>query len=232
MTWCDTSGASGIVFGTRDRNVGRAAARAAARIVAALARAAEARGISWTTIPDSNLLRLGTGRHAKLVRGSESSDTSLLVMNLARKKSVTNAMFTAAGIPVPSQKTVRSVRAASRRRVARVTGDGRTSVRELVEKVNAHPLRRPMPLGRVAARMPIALDRAAIRHLARQGHGPDSVPAKGEVVELNAVSNVSRGSDAIDVTDEVHADVRRVAERAAQTLGLDYLTDDISRPPR
>jgi len=272
----------------------------------ALAASAEARGISWTSVADSTFVRLGSGRFSKALRGSESSDTSLMGKRLAKKKAVTNAMLAAAGLPVPEQRTVRSVRnavrayvslgrevvvkptdgnqgkgvtvrpgsalqvaraflrarkvsrsvlveafvpgdeyrllvvggrfrAASHRRPARVTGDGRTSIRQLVARVNAEPLRASVPHGRLAVRLPIPLDDSAVAYLAGQGLNTESIPSAGQVVEINGLSNVSQGGDTVDLTDLVHPEIRRIAERAAQLLGIDlcgidFLTTDLTKP--
>ena len=57
----------------------------------------------------------------------------------------------------------------------------------------------------------------------------------GRLVSLLGVSNVSRGGDTVDVTDQIHPSIRDVAERAAALLeldpcGVDFLTTDIARP--
>lgn len=330
------------VFETRNRRVGRAAARRAAEVVAALAAGhptdrlrrafatalaafqkrsarmtpaydalmlaerAERRGIGWTSIEDSTFVRLGAGRYAKMLRGSESSDTSLLAKRLAKKKTVTSALLRDAGIPVPEQRRATSVRAAlqaylalgrdvvvkpaegnqghavairpgsalqlarafrrarevsrqvvverfaegdeyrllvvggrfraaSQRRPAAVVGDGRSTVRELVACANAEPHRAPVPHGRLAVRLPIVLDGEAEAHLRRQGLRADEVPAAGRRVEINGTSNVSRGGDTVDRTDDIHPELRDLAERAARILGLDlcgidFITPDPGRP--
>jgi cyanophycin synthetase len=72
-----------------------------------VARAASRRGIAWTPLPDSFYLRLGTGRHAHVLLGSETTTTSSIGRDLARRKSVTNTILSAAGLPVARQKVAR-----------------------------------------------------------------------------------------------------------------------------
>src|SRR3954447_16341662 len=73
---------------------------------------------------------------------------------------------------------------------ASVTGDGRSTVRELVDLTNADP-RRGVGHEKVLTR--IKFDEAAEEVLAGQGHDPDSVPAEGETVKLALTGNMSTG---------------------------------------
>ena len=121
--------------------------------------------------------------------------------------------------------------AAARRTPAHVQGDGGRTVRELVEEVNADPAR---SAGHDAILTEIPLDEEAERVLARQGHALDSVPPFGTRVWLQEVANLSRGGTAEDVTDRVHRDNVRLAERAARALrldvaGVDLVLGDIAR---
>lgn len=72
-----------------------------------MARVAAARGIPWTTLPGSIYLRLGWGRHAVVLRGSETTRTSSIGAKLAHRKSVSSAVLRSAGLPVPAQRRVR-----------------------------------------------------------------------------------------------------------------------------
>lgn len=121
--------------------------------------------------------------------------------------------------------------AAAHRIPACVIGDGKSTVRDLVDRVNADP-RRGEGHDNVLTR--IELDDEADRMLARRGYGRDSVPSAGEIVQLRVTANLSRGATATDVTDRVHPDNTMLAVRAARALGLDvagvdFLTTDISR---
>lgn len=124
--------------------------------------------------------------------------------------------------------------AAAERLPARVTGDGRRTVRELVEETNRDPLRgeghqRPLTW--------ITIDAVALLVLARQGLTPDSVPEPGRVVVLRENANLSTGGTARDVSDEVHPDNAGLAVQAARIIGLDVagvdlVTPDIALPLR
>lgn len=124
--------------------------------------------------------------------------------------------------------------AASRRRPARVVGDGSATIGELIEAENRDPRRGS---GAMSPLSLVAVDRSLIDHLARSGRSLDSVPGNGEIVPLRAAANLSLGGTATDVTDRVHPDNRDMAVRAAAVAGLDiagvdYLTEDIGRSYR
>ncbi|MFC5461852.1 cyanophycin synthetase [Massilia niabensis] len=110
-----------------------------------------------------------------------------------------------------------------------VTGDGHSSVTELVaSQINTDPRRgetEEHPLGRVNPQ-----DSEILLDLKRQGLTPDSVPQAGQKVLIQVNGNVSD-----DVTDLIHPEVAHAASLAARVVGLDIagidlVCDDISRP--
>lgn len=121
---------------------------------------------------------------------------------------------------------------ASERRPPQVVGDGDSSVRELIEAVNAHPDRgegHERPLTR------LTVDEEVLERLGELGMSLDHVPAPGQTVVLKRAANLSVGGTAVDVTDDVHPDVKRACERAAMVVGLDVcgvdlVTSDIAAP--
>jgi cyanophycin synthetase len=124
--------------------------------------------------------------------------------------------------------------AAAKRVPAHVVGDGESDIETLVARVNEDP-RRGVGHEKVLTR--ITLDAAAERMLAQVGMDTGSVPEQGQVVYLQPTANLSTGGTAVDVTDTIHPDNRRMAERAILALGLDvggvdFLTTDITRSYR
>jgi cyanophycin synthetase len=110
-----------------------------------------------------------------------------------------------------------------------VTGDGKSTVRELCNsQINTDPRRgesEEHPLGLVNPD-----DEEIKLDLQRQGLTAASVPLDGQKVLIQPNGNV-----ADDVTDEVHPDVAHVAALAARVVGLDIagidlVCEDISRP--
>ena len=114
--------------------------------------------------------------------------------------------------------------AAARRVPPEVIGDGHSTVRQLVDAVNADP-RRGEGHQNVLTR--IRLDDAADHELRHQGLDAASVPAAGQAVRLRSNANLSTGGTAQDVTGQVHADTVRACVRAARKIGLDVAGVDL-----
>ncbi len=109
-----------------------------------------------------------------------------------------------------------------------VTGNGKSTLRELVELENRDPRRgieQEYPLS------PIDVDAPAVQlELRRQDVTPDSVIEPGRSILLQRNGNM-----AIDCTDEVHPDVAYYAQLAARIVGLDIagmdmVLKDVSQP--
>ena len=121
--------------------------------------------------------------------------------------------------------------AVAKRVPGHVTGDGRHSVRELVDRVNEDP-RRGIGHEKVLTRL--ELDHQAKRLMERAGIDAETVLPEGEIFYLRSTANLSTGGTAIDMTDVVHPDNREMAVRAVQAVGLDvggvdFLTADITK---
>ena len=114
--------------------------------------------------------------------------------------------------------------AAARREPPLVVGDGKSTVRQLVDKVNADPRRGD---GHATSLTKIRFDEIALARLSEQGFDAESVPAKGARVVLRNNANLSTGGTATDVTDDVHPEVAARAVMAAQMVGLDVCGVDV-----
>jgi cyanophycin synthetase len=124
--------------------------------------------------------------------------------------------------------------AVAQRVPAHVIGDGKHTVRELVETANEDP-RRGIGHEKVLTR--ITVDDTAEALVRKQGFGLDDVPPDGEMVKLAETGNMSTGGISIDRTWEAHEENVEIAEEAARVVGLDvagidFLTPDISQPVR
>lgn len=115
--------------------------------------------------------------------------------------------------------------AASGRTPAFITGDGLHSVEELIQQKNNDPMRgegHTAPLTKINREL-------VLRYI---GHEKLSYrPHKHEIVKLMAVSNLSKGGEAIDITDQVHPELKELACQVANQLGVgvcgvDILTSD------
>ena len=121
--------------------------------------------------------------------------------------------------------------AVAKRVPGHVVGDGKSTVTELIDKVNEDP-RRGIGHEKVLTRL--ELDRPALELLAAEGHDAGTVLPEGEIFFLRNTANLSTGGTAIDLTDVVHPDNKEMAERAIQSVGLDvggvdFLTQDITQ---
>jgi cyanophycin synthetase len=117
--------------------------------------------------------------------------------------------------------------AVAKRMPGHVVGDGRHSVRELVDITNQDP-RRGIGHEKVLTRL--ELDHQADRLLEQKGYTPETVPPQGEIVFLRSTGNLSTGGTSIDMTDVIHPDNRAMAERAAKAIGLDVCGIDFLCP--
>lgn len=120
--------------------------------------------------------------------------------------------------------------AAALRMPGRVVGDGKSTVKQLVETLNRDPRR---GVGHEKELTQIHIDPQAMTCLADKGYTLDTVPAANETVLLRKTANLSTGGTAIDVTDVIHPDNREMAERVIKAVGLDiggvdFLSEDIT----
>ena len=120
--------------------------------------------------------------------------------------------------------------AAARGELVGITGNGQSSVRELIDtQLNSDPRRgheEEYPLEIID----LATDAKAQLELRRQGLDADAVPAAGRHVVVQRNGNV-----AVDCTDDVHPEVAYIAQLAARVVGLDIagidmVAQDISKP--
>jgi len=117
--------------------------------------------------------------------------------------------------------------AVAERTPARVVGDGRSTVKQLIEVVNRDPRRGE---GHEQVMTRIVVDDHVREMLARVSMDVDSVPDEGVIVQLRATANLSTGGTAIDRTDVIHPDNATIARRAALTVGLDVAGIDFVAP--
>jgi cyanophycin synthetase len=122
--------------------------------------------------------------------------------------------------------------AATRGETACITGDGTSTVEQLIDsQINTDPRRgiaEGFPLDLIRLHTPRG--EMSLLEIQRQGLEPTSVPEKGRIVVVQRNGNLNN-----DVTDLVHPEVAAVATLAARVIGLDIagidiVTQDISRP--
>jgi cyanophycin synthetase len=122
--------------------------------------------------------------------------------------------------------------AAAQRKPAAVTGDGKSTIQQLIDKVNADPRR---GYGHEKVLTAIKVDEMTLQILQEKNLTLDSVLEKGQELFLKRTANLSTGGTATDVTDIVHPHNVFMCERIARIIGLDIcgidiMTSDISQP--
>jgi cyanophycin synthetase len=122
--------------------------------------------------------------------------------------------------------------AAAKRTPARITGDGQSTIRQLIDTVNSDPKR---GFGHENVLTAIKVDAMTLSILEGKGYTEETVLPKGEILNLKDTANLSTGGTASDVTDIIHPDNVFMAERIARVIGLDVcgidvMTSDISVP--
>jgi cyanophycin synthetase len=119
--------------------------------------------------------------------------------------------------------------AVAQRRPAMLISDGEHRLVEQIARLNAAP-ERGVAYERRMNRVP--LDQRLLVLLQEQGWTLQSVPPTGTRVQLSRTANISQGGDAIDCSDSIHPDNRRLAEDialliGADALGLDFISQDL-----
>ncbi len=112
--------------------------------------------------------------------------------------------------------------AAAIRRPPRVVGDGRRTIRALIESQSR---RRQAATGGESS---IPIDEEAIRTIAEAGYELESVPAEDEELIVRKTANLHTGGTIHDVTGEVHPTLVEAAVNAARAIdipvvGIDFM---------
>ncbi|HWH16798.1 MAG TPA: N-acetylglutaminylglutamine synthetase [Allosphingosinicella sp.] len=119
--------------------------------------------------------------------------------------------------------------AAAVRRPAEVVGDGRSSVRQLIERQSR---RRAAATG---GESKIPLDAETERCVAKAGYGLDDVPPEGAAFPVRKAANLHTGGTIHDVTSLVHPRLVEAAVAAARAIdipvtGIDFIVNSPAEP--
>lgn len=106
---------------------------------------------------------------------------------------------------------------------ANVTGDGKSSIEQLIKTKNRQ--RKDIPY---LYSCPIKIDREVKMSIKSAGYKLTSIPEKGEKIFLREKSNLSTGGDPIDVTDKLSPEINRIAVEAVKAVpGLAHCAVDL-----
>lgn len=112
-----------------------------------------------------------------------------------------------------------------------VTGNGRDSIKDLVNDYNLK--QSLLPLWKREKEIPF--DDETLDTLAAKSFSPDSVPDTGKEIPVRYLESTEWGGGSVDVTADVHPDNLAIAVQAAdlfklEVSGVDIITEDISIP--
>lgn len=118
------------------------------------------------------------------------------------------------------------------REAANVVGDGRATIRQLIEKKNDDPNRAASGTKNSTLHR-ICIDQSLEKYLDTQGLSLETVPLLNQKIHLSKKAVLSAGSDIISCSDRVHSDNTELFINIARLLGtdlvgIDFITPDIS----
>jgi cyanophycin synthetase len=122
--------------------------------------------------------------------------------------------------------------AAAKRTPAGVTGNGKSTIQELIDEINSDPRR---GYGHEKVLTQITVNDMTMDILKQNDMGLETVLPEGEWMKLKDTANLSTGGTSTDVTDIVHPYNVFMAERISKIIdldicGIDIMTEDISEP--
>jgi cyanophycin synthetase len=114
--------------------------------------------------------------------------------------------------------------AVAKRTPANITGNGKSTIRELIDEENKNTMR-----GSSAAHVlaQIKVDSVTENILSEHNFTLDSILPDEQNLVLKGTANISAGGTAEDVTDRVHPETRFTVERIARLFNLDICGVDI-----
>lgn len=114
--------------------------------------------------------------------------------------------------------------AAALREPAHVTGDGASTIQQLIDAENKDPRR---GYGHENVLTEISIDKETQDQLSKKNYTLDTVLKKGELCYLKGTANLSTGGTSTDVTDIMHPHNIFICERISRVIGLDICGIDI-----
>lgn len=113
------------------------------------------------------------------------------------------------------------------RRIASVVGDGKSTIKELIDAKNKEPWH-------ALTGTPVKMDEPVKEYLKLQELNYQSIIPEGKRVFLRTNSNCSTGGESIDYTDIMPSKFKKIAEKAAKVFdakicGVDIIIDDLEK---
>ncbi|WP_062050282.1 ATP-grasp domain-containing protein [Bacillus sp. JCM 19034] len=117
--------------------------------------------------------------------------------------------------------------ASYKREPLHIIGNGKDSIKQLLEQKNKQRLTNPALKTR-----PLKVDKETDLLLARIGYDLNSIPKEGQKVYLKSKNNVTSGGEAIDMTDQLSDKMKKLAVDAVKAIptlthaGVDLIIDE------
>ncbi|OLO42340.1 hypothetical protein BTR23_03725 [Alkalihalophilus pseudofirmus] len=89
---------------------------------------------------------------------------------------------------------------------ANIVGDGKNTIKSLIENKNKDRKNNPYLYSKL-----IKMDDEMVKFLSKRGYTIETIPKKGEKIDLRDKSNISMGGDPIDATDTMSSEVKQIA---------------------
>jgi len=124
--------------------------------------------------------------------------------------------------------------AAARREPAKITGNGTSTIQQLIAEENNKPIRN---LASRKGLFKIGVDDGLILHIKKLGYTLSSILERDKTIRVTGVANLAKGGSIYNVSDNIHPENIFLAERVAKALGhtatgIDLISTDISRSYR
>lgn len=122
--------------------------------------------------------------------------------------------------------------AAMNRVPAFIVGDWKNTINNIIKKENMNPMRGE---GHSNNLTKISIDTNLKNYISTQWLSLQSIIPKNKKIFLRKNANLSTWWISIDITDQVHPTIKKMAEKASKILwlqvcGIDYLSQDITKP--
>ena len=122
---------------------------------------------------------------------------------------------------------------ATKRIPAFVTGNGKSTIKELIEETNKDPRRDITNPSHILK--PIVIDEPLTEYLKEQNISLDIVPENEQRIYVRKIASMSRGGITEDFTDTVSPEIKLIVESLASSihafaLGVDVMCKDLSKP--
>jgi cyanophycin synthetase len=203
----------------------------------------EGRAFDWSDESSGIEYALSLGRPCVLKPASDTSSGKGVAARLTTRREITRA-FRFAGLFSPQVLIEEFIEGENyrfliymgkclsvlRRELPQVTGNGTSTVRELVEAENRSRIQTSDWHDGDPYLMPLPMNAGALRILREQGLDWRRVPKAGQQVHLAAESSYGLGCAYTEVIGKTHPDQLKSAEEAAQCMGVKLAGLDIISP--